>query len=106
MKIAVIGSGLAGLTSAALLIKEGHTVTVYEQHEKIGGVTATIERDGYKWDWGQMLVPDFGEGEPGRKILEKLGISEKVKALKSYRENYFPDFRISRPKDFQGIYWR
>lgn len=106
MKTAVIGSGLSGLTSAALLIKEGYRVTVYEQHEKIGGVTATIERDGYKWDWGQMLVPDLGEGEPGRKILEKLGISEKVKAIKSYRENYFPDFRISRPKDFQGPYWR
>ena len=106
MKIAVIGSGLAGLTSAALLVKEGHTVTVYEQHEKIGGVTATIEKDGYKWDWGQMLVPDLGEDEPGRKILEKLGISGKVKAIKSYRENYFPDFRISRPKNYQGPYWR
>jgi phytoene dehydrogenase-like protein len=106
MKIAVIGSGLSGLTSAALLIKEGHSVIVYEQHEKIGGVTATIEKDGYKWDWGQMLVPDLGENEPGRKILEKLGISEKVKAIKSYRENYFPDFRISKSKDFQGPNWR
>lgn len=48
MKIAVVGSGLAGLTSAALLIKEGHVVTVYEQHERIGGVTATIEKDGYR----------------------------------------------------------
>ncbi len=106
MKIAVIGAGLAGLTSAALLVREGHSVTVYEQHENIGGVTATIEKDGYKWDWGQMLVPDLGEGEPGRKILEKLGISGKVKTFKSYRENYFPDFRISRTKEFQGIYWR
>ncbi|MBY9017881.1 MAG: NAD(P)/FAD-dependent oxidoreductase [Candidatus Lokiarchaeota archaeon] len=106
MIIAVIGSGLAGLTAAALLVKEGHSVTVYEQHERIGGVTATIEKEGYKWDWGQMLIPNFGEGESGRKILEKLGISDKVKALKSYRENYFPDFRISRPKDFQGKYWR
>ncbi|MHA1750284.1 MAG: NAD(P)-binding protein [Promethearchaeota archaeon] len=106
MIIAVIGSGLAGLTAAALLVKEGHSITVYEQHERIGGVTATIEKDEYKWDWGQMLIPNFGEGESGRKILEKLGISDKVKALKSYRENYFPDFKISRPKDFQGIYWK
>ena len=50
MKIAIIGSGLAGLTSAALLIKEGHAVAVYKQHEMIGGVTATIEKEGYKWD--------------------------------------------------------
>ncbi len=106
MKIVIIGSGIAGLTSAALLVKEGHSVTVYEQHEKIGGVTATIEKEGYKWDWGQMLIPDMEKGEPGRDILEKLGISEKVKTFKSYRENYFPDFRISKPKEFQGIYWR
>lgn len=106
MKIAVIGSGISGLTSAALLIKEGHLITVYEQHEIIGGVNATINKDGYKWDWGQMLIPDLGEGEPGRKILEKLGISEKVKTFKSYRENYFPDFRISRRKEFQGKDWR
>ncbi|MHA1105512.1 MAG: FAD-dependent oxidoreductase [Promethearchaeota archaeon] len=38
MIIAVIGSGLAGLTAAALLVKEGHSITVYEQHERIGGV--------------------------------------------------------------------
>ena len=106
MKGIIIGSGLSGLTAGALLVKEGFDVVVYEQHEKIGGVTATIEKDGYRWDWGQMLLPDLGKDEPGRNLLEKLGISEKVKTIKSYRENYFPDFRISRPKEFQEIYWR
>ena len=106
MKVIIIGSGLAGLTAGALLAKEGYEVKIFEQHEKIGGVTATIEQDGYRWDWGQMLVPDFSEGEQGRKILERLEISEKVKTIKSYRENYFPDFRISKPEVFKGIYWR
>lgn len=46
MKVVVIGSGVSGLTSAALLIKESYTVTAYEQYERIGGVTTTIERDG------------------------------------------------------------
>jgi phytoene dehydrogenase-like protein len=106
MKVVIIGSGLAGLTAGALLAKEGYEVKIFEQHEKIGGVTATIEKDGYRWDWGQMLVPDLSKGEPGRKILEKLGISDKVKTVQSYRENYFPDFRISKPSEYQGIYWR
>lgn len=106
MKVVVIGSGLSGLTAAALMAKEGYNVSIYEQHENIGGVTATIEKDGYRWDWGQMLLPDLSKGEPGRIILEKLGVSEKVETLKSYRENYFPDFRISKPDKFQGIYWR
>ncbi len=106
MKIIIIGSGLSGLTAGALLAKEGHSVSIYEQNEKIGGVTATIEKNGYKWDWGQMLVPDLSEGEPGRKILDNLGISDRVKTIKSYREYYFPDFKIQRPKQYQGIYWR
>lgn len=106
MKIAVIGSGLSGLTAGALLAQNGHQVSVFEQHERIGGVTATIEKDGFKWDWGQMLVPDLSKGEPGRKILETLGVSKKVKVIKSYRENYFPDFRITKPREFKGKDWR
>ena len=37
-KIAVIGSGPAGLSCAAQLNQAGHTVTVYERDEKIGGI--------------------------------------------------------------------
>lgn len=106
MKVVVIGSGLSGLTAGALLAKEGHNVKIFEQHEKIGGVTATIEKDGYKWDWGQMLVPDLSKGEPGRGFLEELEISDDVKVIPSYREYYFPDFEINRPKEYKGVYWR
>lgn len=37
-KIAVIGSGPSGLSAADLLNKEGHTVTVFEQDDKVGGL--------------------------------------------------------------------
>jgi glutamate synthase (NADPH/NADH) small chain len=37
-KIAIAGSGPAGLAAADLLNKEGHTVTVYEKDESIGGL--------------------------------------------------------------------
>jgi phytoene dehydrogenase-like protein len=94
MEVAVIGSGLSGLTAAALLSQAGHSVTLYEQHEQIGGVTATLEKDGFKWDWGQMLVNDLSAGEPGRIILEKLRVSDRVKIVKSYRGNSFPDFHL------------
>jgi all-trans-retinol 13,14-reductase len=106
MKVAVIGSGLSGLTAGALLAQAGHKVTIYEQHAAIGGVTATLEQDGFKWDWGQMLIPDLGEGEPGRRILKKLGVSDQVEVVKSYRGNVFPDFEIWRPEEYQGRAWR
>ena len=37
-KIAIIGSGPAGLSAADLLNQSGHTVTVFEQDDKVGGL--------------------------------------------------------------------
>ena len=37
-KVAVIGSGPAGLAAAAQLNKAGHTVTVYERADRVGGL--------------------------------------------------------------------
>ncbi|WP_332629648.1 glutamate synthase subunit beta [Halalkalibacter flavus] len=37
-KVAVIGSGPAGLACAAQLNKAGHNVTVFERHDRIGGL--------------------------------------------------------------------
>jgi glutamate synthase (NADPH) small chain len=37
-KVAVVGSGPAGLAAAAQLNKVGHFVTVYERHDRIGGL--------------------------------------------------------------------
>jgi glutamate synthase (NADH) len=37
-KIAVIGSGPAGLACADQLNKAGHTVTVYDRNDRMGGL--------------------------------------------------------------------
>ncbi|MBQ6621847.1 MAG: FAD-dependent oxidoreductase [Mogibacterium sp.] len=37
-KVAIVGAGPGGLTAAYYLRKEGHDVTVYDAHEKAGGV--------------------------------------------------------------------
>lgn len=42
MKIAVIGSGIAGLTAAYYLSRK-HQVTVYEKNDYVGGHTATVD---------------------------------------------------------------
>lgn len=76
--IAIIGSGISGLTSAYLLSREHH-VTVFEKNDYIGGHTATkdIEVDGkcYAIDTGfivynERTYPNF------IKLLNQLGITE------------------------------
>lgn len=42
MKIAIIGSGISGLTSAHYLNKQ-HDITLFEANDYIGGHTATID---------------------------------------------------------------
>jgi len=42
LNIAVIGSGIAGM-SAAWLLSKGHKITVYEKNDRIGGHSNTVE---------------------------------------------------------------
>ncbi|NOY42948.1 MAG: NAD(P)/FAD-dependent oxidoreductase [Planctomycetes bacterium] len=44
--VVVIGSGLAGLTSANMLARNGHRVLLLEQHYKLGGMATWFKRPG------------------------------------------------------------
>jgi phytoene desaturase len=51
-KVVIVGAGPGGLASAMLLAKAGVDVTVVEKRGQVGGRTATIEQDGFKFDIG------------------------------------------------------
>jgi protoporphyrinogen oxidase len=50
--VVVIGAGPGGLTAAYLLAKEGVAVTVLEADEVVGGISRTVEYNGYRFDIG------------------------------------------------------
>ncbi|MEO8261479.1 MAG: phytoene desaturase family protein [Pseudolysinimonas sp.] len=56
----VIGGGISGLATAALLAREGHKVTLVEQHAEVGGRAGSWERDGFRFDTGPSwyLMPE------------------------------------------------
>lgn len=53
-KAVVIGGGVAGLATTALLLREGYEVHLVEQNEHLGGRAGTFELDGFRW----YLMPD------------------------------------------------
>jgi len=55
MKACVIGAGIAGLASAALLIKEGYDVDIYEKEEMLGGRALTIDKKVSYEDYIRLL---------------------------------------------------
>jgi phytoene desaturase len=52
----VVGSGLGGLTSAALLARAGRRVLVVERHDRPGGYAHAFRRRGYRFDSAVHLV--------------------------------------------------
>ena len=56
----VIGGGIAGLASAALLARDGYEVTLVEKRDQLGGRAGLWEKDGFRFDTGPSwyLMPE------------------------------------------------
>jgi phytoene dehydrogenase-like protein len=59
--IIVVGSGMGGLTAAALLAKAGKAVLVVERHDRPGGYVHAFQRKQYHFDATTHFI---GECQP------------------------------------------
>lgn len=59
-RVVIVGGGIAGLATAALLAEEGYAVTVVEGRDETGGRAGSWERDGFRFDTGPSwyLMPE------------------------------------------------
>ncbi len=62
-RVVIIGGGIAGLATAALLASRGHSVDLLEKNDDLGGRVGSVERDGFRFDTGASwyLMPEVFE---------------------------------------------
>ena len=56
MHIAVIGSGLGGLSAACTLAARGYRVSVFEKNPWLGGKAAVLQEQGFRFDMGPTIL--------------------------------------------------
>ncbi len=96
----VIGSGMGGMTTAAMLAKMGQKVLVLEQHYVPGGFTHTFKRPGYEWDVGVHAVGEVTRHSMPGRVLHHLtdGRLEWASLGPVYDAFHWPDdFHIDFP---------
>jgi len=69
--VIIVGSGMAGLTSAAYLSKAGYKVLVCEKEKKVGGLVNSFDFQGFTFDGGIRAIENSGIVLP---MLKQLGL--------------------------------
>ena len=116
----VIGSGMGGLTTAAMLSDLGWKVCVLEQHYTAGGYTHSYERNGYEWDVGVHYIGDVGAKTRTRQMFDYLSdgnlkwapmdeeydrfyIGDKIFCAKAGRQQFRDNLVTQFPDEQQAI---
>jgi len=55
-KAVIIGAGIAGITTAVYLAKNGYRVSVYEKNSSAGGRCGQLIREGHRFDLGATML--------------------------------------------------
>jgi len=103
-KIAIIGSGLGGLSAAGKLAKQGHKVHVYEKLDQAGGRATRYSAEGFTFDMGPSwyMMPQvfdrwFTEMGTDREKLFKL-----TRLDPQYRVFFYDNDIIDVPVDIKS----
>lgn len=73
-QVVVVGAGIGGLTTGALLARRGYDVLVLEQAFVPGGCASTFKRQGFTFDVGATQVAGLEPGGIHDRIFKELGI--------------------------------
>jgi all-trans-retinol 13,14-reductase len=95
----VIGGGLGGLASAALLAHHGQRVLLCESEDRLGGFQHRFESGGFRFEPNFHFLQDAAAGRPVQQLLATLGIEHTFRRLDPVARLYYPDGTRDIPND-------
>ncbi len=105
MKIAILGGGITGLTSAYTLASSGHTVILYEKSATLGGLAQGFQADGWEWPLEYAYHHIFSSDTDIIQFAKEIGFSgvffkrPRTESLFGGPQNY-RIYPVDSPQDF------
>lgn len=110
MKIAIIGAGIGGMAAAWDLTRAGHTVTIYEAANHVGGLASGFKEPHWDWSVEKFYHHWFQTDAHMLGLIDELGLRAKVLFPRPYTVLYdngkwYPFDSIPAALMFPGLGW-
>ncbi|MFW6109916.1 MAG: NAD(P)/FAD-dependent oxidoreductase [Patescibacteria group bacterium] len=78
MKIAIVGAGMTGLTTAYRLSKEGCKVVIFEKENYLGGLARGLKKQNWEWGLEVFFHHIFTSDKAIIDLITELGLGDKL----------------------------
>jgi protoporphyrinogen oxidase len=108
--IAILGAGLGGMAAAYDLARAGHSITIYEASDHVGGLAAGFKEPHWDWSVEQFYHHWFQSDAHMLGLIQELGWQDKVTFRRPYTVMYhqgrfYPFDAIPSMALYPGLGW-